>query len=221
MANTAPAFNRLHSVTDIHEFRSLFSSSANAGTPIILSDQDGVLFDWQLGFDQRLVRDIPHVTPLTREELTIFKAQNLYDAAHQPTIQEFMDEPGFYSGLEIMEGAVVGLNEIAEEFPTFIVTAPYLSNRTCASEKLESIRYHFGDKWLDKTILSSDKTLVRGSVLIDDKKDITGSVIPTWEHVAFAHKYNEGHPLRMENWANWEAPVTQALINWSNQSVNA
>ena len=56
-----------------------------------------------------------------------------------------------------------------EGFKIFICTAPILASPYCAQEKLNWIRKHLGDKWLDKVILCQDKTMVAGDLLIDDK----------------------------------------------------
>jgi hypothetical protein len=38
---------------------------------------------------------------------------------------------------------------------------------------------------VNRVILTHDKTLVRGDVLIDDKPGITGNMIPAWKHLVF------------------------------------
>jgi 5'-nucleotidase len=36
-----------------------------------------------------------------------------------------------------------------------------------------------------KVVVSKDKTLVRGHVLIDDKPEVSGALTPVWQHVLF------------------------------------
>ena len=39
-------------------------------------------------------------------------------------------------------------------------------------------------------ILTKDKTLVRGEVLIEDKPNIIGGVSPVWKHIFYDALYN-------------------------------
>lgn len=41
-------------------------------------------------------------------------------------------------------------------------------------------------------IMTHDKTLVQGLVLVDDKPVITGALTPTWRHIIFDASYNHG-----------------------------
>lgn len=48
-------------------------------------------------------------------------------------------------------------------------------------------------EWIDRMIISRDKTHVTGSVLIDDKPYVTGTNRnPSWQHVIFEQPYNKG-----------------------------
>ena len=63
-----------------------------------------------------------------------------------------------------------------------------------------------GPEWLQRLVLTSDKTLVRGDLLIDDKPQVSGQErLPSWEHVVFDAPYNRGtaHNLRLGSWAKW------------------
>lgn len=50
-------------------------------------------------------------------------------------------------------------------------------------------------RWLTRLIITSDKTKIRGDLLIDDKPYITGSEYPAWEHVLFTAPYNSELPV--------------------------
>lgn len=182
------------------------------GQKTILFDQDGVLADWQAMFDELLTLQFPHISVLPREEITVFKAQSLYATEYQADIQKMMDTPGFYRELKPIEGAVEALHQIrAAGYETFICTAPYVTNETCASEKMAWVREHLGADWVKKMVITSDKTLVRGDVLIDDKPDITGSMTPIWKHVVFDAPYNRHVPQRLDRWSDWEGVLDKVL----------
>jgi hypothetical protein len=64
-------------------------------------------------------------------------------------------------------------------------------------------------------VMTRDKCLVQGDVLIDDKPEITGSLIPTWEHIVFAAPYNKQSPndlrLRIDTWDEWRLVLASRL----------
>ena len=55
-----------------------------------------------------------------------------------------------------------------------ICTAPSIVHKYCVPEKFAWVEEHLGSKWTNQIILTRDKTLVHGDVLIDDKPDIKG-----------------------------------------------
>ena len=80
------------------------------------------------------------------------------------------------------------------------------------ADKMIWVQKHLGKEWLKRVIITSDKTLVRGRVLIDDKMDITGSAKPAWEHVLFAQPFQTHFPPKprqrvLRHWGDWRALV--------------
>ena len=67
--------------------------------------------------------------------------------------------------------------------------------------------------WVDRIILTRDKTLVRGDILLDDAPLAKGSSLePVWEHVYFDQPYNrpgasDADPSRrrLVAWKDWGA----------------
>jgi 5'-nucleotidase len=56
-----------------------------------------------------------------------------------------------------------------------------------------------------RIIVSKDKALVHGDVLVDDKPEIKGALTPAWHHVIFDQPYNRqigGIRMTWENWRN-------------------
>lgn len=171
---------------------------------IILIDMDGVLCKWQEMYDGLLRTHYPHIPIFPFEKVTRFKTQSFYAEEHRAEIAEMMNRPGFYRDLEPMDGAVQALKAMkAAGLQVFLCTAPYLTNKTCASEKMDWVERHLGADWLDRVIITSDKTLVNGDFLIDDKPDITGAMVPSWVHVVFDAPYNRGIEPRIDFWDEW------------------
>jgi 5'-nucleotidase len=178
---------------------------------VVLVDQDGVIADWGHGYGQSLDRygDVAANIPRHRDQLS-FDLHAGRTPDEVDIIKAVMVEEGFYSQLRPIPGAKQALKAMLNAgHDVRIVTSPWVSNPTCASDKLNWIVKHYGSHWGARVIITSDKTLVRGDYLIDDKPEVKGSQVPTWEHVYFTQPYNatlEGR-RRITNWNEWEAIV--------------
>jgi 5'-nucleotidase len=91
-----------------------------------------------------------------------------------------------------------------------ICTSPLSGARFCAAEKIQWVHDRLGPEWERRVIITKDKTLVRGDVLIDDKPEVTGALVPTWEHLVFEAPYNIGAAGWRINWGNWSEVLAQA-----------
>lgn len=180
---------------------------------IFLSDLDGVGSEWDNHFDWHIQTNWAHVPgiPLKHERMSF----NFYDGqppAVVEAIQAIMDHPGFYAELTPIDGWIDAMRAIkAEGHEVFIVTSPWLTNPTCAQDKLDWVAKHLGEGWRERVIITKDKTLVQGDILVDDKPEIHGVADPTWEHVLFDQPYNQGLPQRrLMNWSEWRTLLPAA-----------
>lgn len=65
---------------------------------------------------------------------------------------------GFFADLEPMDGALQAIHEMqADGLKLYICTAPLRYSSFCAQEKIDWVRHHLGDSWLDSMILCQDK----------------------------------------------------------------
>lgn len=176
------------------------------GNFTVLVDMDGVMCKWQDMYDALLRKHYPHIPVFPFDQVTRFKTQSFYADEYRAEIAEMMNMPGFYRDLEPMDGSVQALHTMKEAgIDVFLCTAPYVTHKTCASEKMEWVEQHLGSAWLNRTIITSDKTLVRGDVLIDDKPNIKGAMTPTWKHIVFDAPYNRGIEPRLDDWNEWHS----------------
>lgn len=171
----------------------------------ILVDADGTFLNWGSEWDF-------HALPLQHLKLPLTEVQSSFDLTlgltdeGKAAVLKIMSHPGFYRNLQPFPGAVEALNDmLAEGHDVHIVTSPWIDNVTCASDKLANIEETLGKGWAKRTIITSDKTIVRGDILLDDKPDIDGSITPTWEHVYFTQPYNRDRTdkRRLDNWVDW------------------
>jgi 5'-nucleotidase len=91
----------------------------------------------------------------------------------------------------------------------FLCTSPLTGSRWCVPEKLAWVEQHLGPRWLRRTIITADKTLVgdrlQRCILVDDRPVIKGLADPPpWQHVLFDAPYNRTKPgPRLSSWADW------------------
>jgi hypothetical protein len=186
--------------------------------PVILVDMDGALIDWDKGFYtewqrkgyheiSRIDRSLSYfmekcIVPMTSPDSIAMSVScnNIENTSNKTTLnweqeaESIFLAPGFFEGLEAMEGALEAIREMDSSglFKVYICTTPILHSQYCAQEKLNWIRKHLGESWLSKVILCADKvmihcwfvflfcfcnpnlfsllqTMVAGDLLIDDK----------------------------------------------------
>jgi 5'-nucleotidase len=140
--------------------------AAQIVAPVILLDMDGGLADWDSGF--RLAWD---------ERKAIDRAASYYmercipeDAATQADAHRLMLSAGFFRNLAPFPGAVRAAKAMrAAGYEVFLCTIPLPDSRHCVQETLDWVGEHLGDDWRDRVIVTNNKFLVAGDVLIDDK----------------------------------------------------
>jgi 5'-nucleotidase len=169
----------------------------------ILIDMDGVLADFVTGFKAAWAN---HGLP------DYFGRWEQWDLTHYIPVQEHKDmvdvvmcQPGLFRGLPVMPGAVDAvLGLMAEGHQVWICSTPVANSPCCMDEKLAWLKEHFGAAVAKRAILTQDKTIVRGEILVDDRPDIHGALAPSWEHVVYDQPYNrEVTDKRRMTWANW------------------
>jgi 5'-nucleotidase len=178
----------------------------------LLIDQDGVLAEWYQGLldiYRKRYPDRPYVKP---EDLTQFYAEELYPEEHRADVMAIAREKGFYLSLSVTPGAKEALEDIEknclEFINPFICTSPEVEfeDLMCHSEKVQWTRDNLSDFWVKQTIITKDKTVVRGDILIDDKPFIKGSMEPLWVQMPFDRPYTDTSNMRIQhkfNWSQW------------------
>jgi 5'-nucleotidase len=107
-------------------------------------------------------------------------------------------KPHFYRELVPIENALESIKTLSSlpDFNIFILTAPSIYNPLSYTEKRLWVEDNLGFTWVDKLIISPDKSLLRGDVLIDDhirghgQEKFNGRLIhfnseefPDWSHI--------------------------------------
>jgi 5'-nucleotidase len=170
---------------------------------IVLLDLDDTMTDWTGRLDKGL--DVtPSLAHVPRgADRTAFDLMHGLDKDQQKTMRGLLDEAEFYRHLEPLPGAVESFRHLIEAgHDVFIVSTPWRGNHASPAEKTMWVDEHMGDEGVKRLILTHDKTLVHGDVLVDDKPVITGVMRPHWTRIMFNQPHNAAvdYPLRLNGW---------------------
>lgn len=133
-------------------------------------------------------------------------------------------EQDFWESLPPINGAVNGFHHLWHECnrrdrDVFIVSVPVADAPISFMAKCRWVRKHLGSDVARKLILTQDKTIINGVVLLDDSPVIAGDHEPSWRHVMFRsnhnrdiHTYPDGAPYPVMN--NWSAASLAGLLAW-------
>ncbi len=181
--------------------------------PRILVDMDGPLANLEQGFLDCFRQKFPQAPFVPLTERRSFYQVDDYPATHEGYIRGLMAEPGFFEDLPVIPGSIKALNQMLSlEWEVVICSSPLRSSRTCLSEKDAWILRHLGPEWRTRLILTHDKTWIRGDILIDDRPQIFGELVPEWTHVLYDYPYNQLEDKPRLTWANWQEILETLLL---------
>ncbi len=180
---------------------------------LILVDMDGVLCDFEQAFLEMWRTSFPE-KPFIRvsDRLTPYLSDQ-YPPEEYDNIYTMWQRPRFFANLPEIPGGIAAVKEMdSMGWDVRICTSPMRRYEHCAPEKFEWIEKHFGSDWIEKIIMTRDKTMVRGDVLIDDMPEIKGAYPTLYTHIIYDQPYNR----EMKNkprmtWANWREVLNTVL----------
>jgi 5'-nucleotidase len=180
---------------------------------LILLDMDDVIVDFEAGVRTAWDAEHPDMPLLPTEQRTQFKWAEDHPEAYRQPLNELIRRPGFFASLPPMPGALQAIAEmVADGHQVFLCSAPPNSAPHAVAEKTQWVIDHLGSEWTDRLMLTRDKTLARGDVLVDDKPEVVGALEPVWEHVHYDRPYNrDTGKRRITNWANWRQILTPGV----------
>eukprot|EP00186_Timspurckia_oligopyrenoides_P000402 CAMPEP_0182443902 /NCGR_PEP_ID=MMETSP1172-20130603/2513_1 /TAXON_ID=708627 /ORGANISM="Timspurckia oligopyrenoides, Strain CCMP3278" /LENGTH=239 /DNA_ID=CAMNT_0024639315 /DNA_START=210 /DNA_END=929 /DNA_ORIENTATION=+ len=184
----------------------------------VLIDMDNTLVD----FDKEFIKRWKKLRPDDEKSITQimnrmhFELEMNFDAELIPVAEEIMATEGFYIEFDPQPGAVNAVKEMVDAgLNVMFCTAPHpLQYESCVKEKYAWVRKHFGEEYLKRLIITRDKTLVKGAILIDDKPKVQGACEkPEWIHVVFDQPYNQDvtTPYRIKSWRGWQESLASLV----------
>jgi len=159
---------------------------------IYLVDMDGVLADTVGGIYKDLLKRHPNFPAIPYEQNTCWDFPSLYTEEQEKLIREIWRQDHFFRDLEPLPGALEGIQELSNFGDVLICTYPTTTNRTCMQDKYDWVKKHLSHDWARRTILTKDKSLVYGDMLIDDKPnpEENGRITPSWQHIVYDQPWN-------------------------------
>lgn len=171
--------------------------------PVILCDQDGVLADFDLRFHEACME---HAWtwdcdgPDTQRHR--FGTDHIIDPRHRKLARRHVDTSRWFLDLPVIEGAIEGMHELARHAEVWIATKPLESNPYCRDDKAAWVRRHLGEEWERRMFIAPDKSVLNGTLLLDDAHKPDWCKRASWSPVVFARPWN-GEGSKWEGWPRW------------------
>lgn len=98
-----------------------------------------------------------------------FKKAYRRDLENNPGIKYPQSQHGFFRDLQVLDQSTWYVKAIADlGHDVWILTRPSHKNRLCYTEKADWVYKNMGEAWVERLIFCSDKSLLKGDLLIDD-----------------------------------------------------
>lgn len=162
----------------------------------LLVDMDGVLSDFERSLIRFIRAEFPEaLSYIDLANRTTFFLDDEFPVQYRHSVRGIMNRPGYFMNLHPIEGGIETLdrltrNPFKNKVDVWICTSPLLSNPHCVQEKYAWVRRHLGHYWEKRVIITTDKTLVYGDYLIDDRPEIPGKITPVWQHILYTQPCN-------------------------------
>lgn len=137
-----------------------------------------------------------------------YLTDDMANSQHRRMARDLCEAAGWFRSLPVIAGAQEGVDEmLTRGWCVFLCTKPLAANPTCRDEKYAWVCEHF-PALKDRLIITPDKSIVYGDVLLDDAIKISWIQDAFWEPVVFDAPFNREGSI----WANlprfvWGEPV--------------
>ncbi|KAF3853212.1 hypothetical protein F7725_013900 [Dissostichus mawsoni] len=161
-----------------------------------------VLADFEGGFLKKYRAKYPEDPFISLQDRRGFWVSTQYGQLRSDLCEKAIsiwESKDFFMELEPLPGGLEAVREMAqmENTDVFICTSPINHIQHCPYEKYAWVEQHLGQGFLEQVILTRDKTVISGDILIDDKPDILAPQPPPEETPLMGRRL-EGRPEQQE-----------------------
>lgn len=156
----------------------------------MLVDMDGPLADFDRLFFARCAENGWEMDCTLETQTARFATDHIPDRKLRRMARAMIDEAGWFADLPVTPGSVEGLHGLAEHAEVWVCTKPLEANPTCRDDKGRWLARHFGKAWERRLVITPDKSLVAGAVLLDDAPFPEWFDRATWEPVIYPTSWN-------------------------------
>ncbi len=160
----------------------------------VLFDLDNSIMDFGGRLEEIFAKEFPFVKfPLPHERTTLYVDEQIKDPEHRRLVPMVVARKGFFLDMLPIPGAIEAVRKISslKNVNLVVCTSPLKIVGWSVEEKYESVTRWLGSEYAEKMIVTRDKTLVSGLVLVDDNPKIEGAnPSPTWKQVTVRQPYN-------------------------------
>lgn len=158
---------------------------------------DGVLadFDGPIFHDFRHVLDIGSIAQqrhrFLSEHITFASAGSEVDY-WRTRMRKSIERHGYFYDLAPITGAEEGIQKLLDAgLDVWVCSKPLEASPSCASDKFAWLKHHF-PALVGRLILSPDKSMIDGAVLIDDAPQPVEAERASWYPIVYEHPWNKG-----------------------------
>ncbi|XP_060084120.1 5'(3')-deoxyribonucleotidase, mitochondrial-like [Ylistrum balloti] len=189
----------------------------------VLVDMDQTIADFEGYFLTMYRKKFPDEPYIEMEDRRTFYLGDQYEKLKEglkKKVKSIYEAEGFFRDLPELPGACNAIKamDAMEGVDVFLCTSPLFQYQYSVKEKYEWVENHLGPDFIEKVILTRDKTVINGHLLIDDRPDIKGACAkPTWEHILMDACHNKHmkrlKQRRLENWTDgsWQSLIEESL----------
>lgn len=181
--------------------------------PIILVDMDNVVVDSGIAYRNLVDKTFPELPRIPEESIKVWDSEGLYPPEYTQKLHDLWNTPGLFANMKPVKGSLEALADLGRLNHLVLCTMPPAKSKTAWQEKAEWIKEYLGQRWLDekRVVMTGDKTIIHGRILIDDKPSITGAMEPIWEHIVYDLPYNQETLGRRMTWKNYKEVLREFL----------
>lgn len=182
----------------------------------LLLDQDGPLADFDMHFYERCEGRYELDVAGPHEQTARYFTDHIPNRAHRAEARAMVDKAGWFRHLPVTPGAIEGVAALIDAgVDVWVCTKPLEVNPTCRDDKGAWLAEHF-PMLEHKLIITPDKSLIAGDVLLDDAPHSTWIDRASWTPVIFAAPFNGPGSAwaDLPHWT-WGDPLDDLLdIGW-------